>query len=172
LLGSFALVGWALPDFKARMEAGLAALNVTSRGSALIKMAQTFYEPIYLAPADKGEGAHTTDDAAARATWIRLPPHSENGVYYDPQEDWETGEPMPSQEEFPPKNSIGVAIVLAHEIGHAVCTGFDREDPLNEEYRDVRGRNIQLNENSVRKSFGQTLRTHQHGRQIPADLIQ
>ena len=140
----------ASESFRRRMEQCLCVLYTSSHGKSLVDRASAHPETVTIKaehspPSTQGE----LGDKRVPVE-ITLSPKTRNGI---PRR---TQRKMKGFMEHVPNDVYGCAVVLAHELGHALGASDDPE----------RGNNVWFNENPVRRDFGIWERKTYRGRSI------
>jgi len=115
----------------------LAKLGDTTRGKQLLD--ETAKADVLIAASDKNSGGGKEIEIDRNFSFV---PRDDDGTIY-PSEAPNSGDLL-----------VGLAIVLGHEIGHALLDMWDPE-------------NVSLNENPVRDGLGVPSRTTYHGEPVP-----
>jgi hypothetical protein len=166
---------YATATFRERMRLALRTLVNTPTGNIIVYQAQNFPDGIYIKPGnDLSPSTGLEQLHYGKAQVVDMAPDKENGIGdRAPVRGLDRGESKPGPEEIPPDNSVGCAIVLAHELGHALHPDADihGKDPIDPETRKITGGlNVREHENPVRLELGQPPRRHYHGIRIPREL--
>ena len=162
--GSLQIDPTATSAFQKRWREAIIKLAEAPRGATLLSKASSWPQPITLRPKD---GPSVGTDRSTGGIEISLDPTAQNGI--SPNH-FDGGRP-PAPEEYAkfPKDTKGAAIVLGHELGHAVFGASDPVDP-DDGTVDPNGFNIRDNEDPLRRAFSVPIREHYHAWPIPENL--